>query len=224
MPWRRVAGIIAVSHHSTAEGENIHMKIRALLLLTMAFFVAGCASSKMIDAPEQQMVTPSADKAQVIFFRSSFVGSAIQASLFDATDGGAKFIGILSNGKKLAYEVDPGKHTFMVVSEAADFMHAELLGGKTYYAIVTPRMGAWRARFSLHPVRNGGPGEFQIDSDDFREWMAEAVFTQNTPESYAWAEASASSVAERQREYWEVWQQKSPEDLAERTLNPDDGI
>ncbi len=199
------------------------MKIRALLLIAIAFVVSGCATSKMIDAPEQQVVTPSADKAQVIFFRSSFVGSAIQASLFDATDGGAEFIGILSNEKKLAYEVDPGEYTFMVVSEAADFMHAELLGGKTYYAIVTPRVGAWRARFSLHPVRNGGPGEFQIDSQDFRDWMSETVFTQNTPESYAWAEESAASVAEKQRRYWEVWQQKSPSDLAERTLNPDDG-
>ncbi len=200
------------------------MKIRALILITIVFLVSGCASTKMMDAPEQQLVTPSADKAQVVFFRSSFVGSAIQASLFDATGGGAEFIGILSNGKKLAYEVDPGKHVFMVVSEAADFLEAELVGGKTYYAVVTPRMGAWRARFSLYPVRNGGPGEFQIDSDDFREWMSETVFTQNTPESYAWAEESAASVAERQREYWAVWQEKTPEALAERTLNPDDGI
>lgn len=205
-------------------GEDARMKIRILLLVTVAFLAGGCASSRMIDAPEQQVVAPSADKAQVIFFRSSFVGSAIQASLFDATDGGAEFIGILSNGKKLAHEVDPGKHVFMVVSEAADFLEAELVGGKTYYAIVTPRMGAWRARFSLHPVRNGGPGELQIDSQEFRDWMNETVFTQNTPESYAWAEESAASVAERQREYWVVWQQKSPSDLAERTLNPDDGI
>jgi len=215
---------MAVSHYSIVEGETIHMKIRALLVLTMAFFVAGCATSKMMDAPEQQLITPSADKAQVVFFRSSFVGSAIQAVVFDATGGGAEFIGILSNGKKLAYEVDPGKHTFMVVSEAADFMEAELVGGKTYYAVVTPRMGAWRARFSMHPVRNGGPGEFQIDSQDFRDWMNESVFSENTPELYAWAEANAASVAEKQREYWEVWQQKSPSDLAERTLNPDDGI
>jgi hypothetical protein len=178
----------------------------------------------MIDAAEQDLIAPSADKAQVIFLRSSFVGSAIQAVIYDTTDGGTEFIGILSNGKMLAHDVDPGEHVFMVVSEAADFMAAELVGGKTYYAIVTPRMGAWRARFSMSPVRNGGPGEFQYDSNEFRNWISEAEFSDNTPESIAWAEENHSSVVEKQTEYWEVWQQKSASDLAERTMNTDDGI
>jgi hypothetical protein len=200
------------------------MKTRLFALLAAALFATGCASNKMIDAPEQELVAPPTDKAQVIFIRSSFVGSAIQSVIYDATDGGAEFIGILSNGKMLKHVVDPGKHVFMVVSEAADFMEAELLGGKTYYAIVTPRMGAWRARFSMSPVRNGGPGEFQYDSAEFRDWIAEAEFTQNTPDSYAWAEENHSSVLEKQAEYWEVWQQKSADDMAERTMNPDDGV
>jgi len=200
------------------------MKVRLFLMLATVLVASGCASSKMIDAPEQELVAPPTDKAQVIFLRSSFVGSAIQAVIYDATDGGAEFIGILSNEKMLAHQVDPGKHVFMVVSEAADFMEAELVGGKTYYAIVTPRMGAWRARFSMSPVRNGAPGEFQYDSSEFRSWLDDAEFSQNTPESYAWAEENHSSVLQKQREYWEVWQQKSPEDLAERTMNPDDGV
>ncbi|MEO1203316.1 MAG: hypothetical protein AAFX10_11445, partial [Pseudomonadota bacterium] len=104
-----------------------------------------------------------------------------------------------------------------------DFMEANVAGGKTYYAVVTPRMGAWRARFSMHPVRNGGPGEFQIDSQDFRDWMESTVFSENTPDSYAWAEANATSVISKQQDYWEVWQEKSASDLAKRTLNPEDG-
>ncbi|NIL93393.1 MAG: hypothetical protein GTO71_02875 [Woeseiaceae bacterium] len=200
------------------------MRFKSLLLIGAAILVTGCASSRMIDAPEQQLVSPSPDKAQIVFVRSSFVGSAIQAVIYDASGGGAQFVGILSNAKKLAYDVEPGKHTFMVVSEAADFMEAEVVGGKTYYAIVTPRMGAWRARFSMHPVRNGGPGEFQIDSDEFRSWMADSKLSQNTPESYAWATENEASVLEKQREYWAVWQEKTPQARAERTLNPDDGI
>lgn len=200
------------------------MKARLILTLAAVALASGCASSRMIDAPQQELVAPSADKAQVVFLRSSFVGSAIQAVIYDATDGGAEFIGILSNGKMLAHEVDPGKHVFMVVSEAADFMEANLVGGKTYYAVVTPRMGAWRARFSMVPVRHGGPGEFQYDSDQFRGWIKESEFSQNTPESYAWAEENRSSVLTKQSEYWQVWQQKSPQDMAERTMNPDDGV
>jgi hypothetical protein len=200
------------------------MKTKLLALLAATLFATGCASNKMLDAPEQEVIAPPTDKAQVIFLRSSFVGSAIQSVIYDATDGGTEFIGILSNGKMLSYTVDPGKHMFMVVSEAADFMEANLVGGKTYYAIVTPRMGAWRARFSMSPVRNGGAGEFQYDSSDFRDWIADAEFSQNTSESHAWAKENHASVQEKQAEYWEVWQQKSAADLAERTMNPDDGI
>jgi len=200
------------------------MKTKLVALLVAALFATGCASNKMIDAPEQDLITPPTDKAQVIFLRSSFVGSAIQSVIYDATGGGTEFIGILSNDKMLSYIVDPGKHLFMVVSEAADFMEANLVGGKTYYAIITPRMGAWKARFSMSPVRNGGVGEFQYDSSDFRNWIADAEFSQNTPESYAWAKENHTSVQGKQAEYWEVWQQKSAADLAERTMNPDDGI
>ena len=63
-----------------------------------------------------------------------------------------------------------------------------------------------------------------VDSSDFRDWIADAEFSQNTPESYAWAKQNHASVREKQAEYWEVWQQKSAADLAERTMNPDDGI
>lgn len=200
------------------------MNTKLLTLLAAILFATGCASNKMIDAPEQELITPPTDKAQIIFLRSSFVGSAIQSVIYDATDGGTEFIGILSNDKMLSYTVEPGKHLFMVVSEAADFLEANLVGGKTYYAIVTPRVGAWRARFSMSPVRNGGAGEFQYDSSEFRNWIADAEFSQNTPESYAWAKENHASVQGKQAEYWEVWQQKSAADLAERTMNPDDGI
>lgn len=141
------------------------MKTRLLLLVAAMLLVTGCASNKMVDSAQQDLIAPTADTAQIVFLRSSMLGGAIQSSVFDVSEGDTKFVGILSTGKKIAYSVAPGKHRFMVVSEAADFMEAELLGGKTYYAMVTPRMGAWKARFSMHPVRNGGPGQFQYESD-----------------------------------------------------------
>jgi hypothetical protein len=200
------------------------MKAKLLLLLAAMLLATGCASSRMVDSAQQELIVPSADKAQVVFLRSSFLGSAIQSVIYDASDGGAEFIGILSNGKKLAHTVEPGKHVFMVVSEAADFMAAEVVGGKTYYAIVTPRMGAWKARFSMYPVRNGGPGEFQYGSDRFQSWLTGTALSENTPDSHAWARENHSSVLQKQADYSVVWQQKSPSELAERTLNPDDGV
>ncbi len=200
------------------------MKTRIITSLTAILLATGCASSKMIDRASQELVAPSADTAQIVFIRSSFVGSAIQASIFDATSTDAQFIGILSNGKKLSYMVDPGEHTFMVVSEAADFMKANMVGGKTYYAMVTPRMGAWKARFSMHPVRKGKGGEFQYESDRFQGFLKDSKFTENTPASTAWYEENRQNVATKQADYWAVWQQKSEGEQEKRTLYPKDGI
>lgn len=200
------------------------MRFRILLSIATILLASGCASTKMAVKSDQQVAAPTSDSAQIVFLRSSFVGSAIQASIFDVTSGEPHFIGILSNATKLAYEVQPGEHVFMVVSEAADFMEANMLGGKTYFAMVTPRMGAWKARFSMHPVRNGGPGEFQYSSERFQGWLAQTKFVANTPESEAWFKENLNSIKSKQADYWKVWQQKSESDLKERTLNPDDGI
>ena len=200
------------------------MKTRLFVLLATVLLASGCASNKMIDSAQQELIAPGEDKAQIVFMRSSMFGGAIQSSVFDVTGGEAEFIGILSAGKKIAHSVEPGKRRFMVVSEAADFMEAELLGGKTYFAMVTPRMGAWKARFSMHPVRNGDPGEFQYQSDEFQKWLKSTEFSENTPASKAWAEENHSNILGKKADYEVVWKQKSPEELAERTLNPQDGI
>lgn len=193
------------------------------MLLSVAL-IAGCASNPMQVSDSQTVAEPSPDEAQVVFLRSSFVGSAISASLYDVTDGDTKFIGIINNGTKVIHETEPGDHVFMVVSEAADFMEAELGPGKTYYSIVTPRMGAWKARFSLWPIRNDGTGEYNTASGDFNRWMNGTTLVVNSPESLQWFENNKTSVMTKQREYWEVWQQKSGEDIAKRTLRPEDGL
>lgn len=200
------------------------MKLRFILVTAAIALLSGCASSKMIVQENQELVAPSAGKAQVVFMRSTFVGSAIQASVFDVTSGEPEFIGIISNDTKLAHKTDPGKRVFMVVSEAADYMEADLAAGKTYYSMVTPRMGAWKARFSMYPVRNSGGGEFQYDSKQFKDWLEKTRFVTNTAESKAWAKENLSNIKDKHARYWEVWKQKSPADLAERTLNADDGV
>lgn len=60
--------------------------------------------------------------------RPSNYGGAIQVTVFDDT----RYIATVSADTHVAYQAEPGKHTFMVVSEAADFMNADLTAGKTY--------------------------------------------------------------------------------------------
>lgn len=199
------------------------MNTKLLSLAAVALLLTSCASSKMVNRTDQTTEVPAADKAQVIFMRPSSFGGVVQASLFDVSSTDPEFIGIVSTGTQVSYMLDPGEHVFMVVSEAADFLPAKLVGGKTYYAIVTARMGAWKARFSMAPVRKSAPGDYQYESDKFQGWLEKMRFVENTPESIAWFQANKADIKGKQIRYWQVWQEKSEADVAARTLNADDG-
>lgn len=195
-----------------------------LVLMASALFFAGCASNPMQVSPVQTIQKVDANATQVVFMRSSFVGSAINASLYEIVDGEPQFIGILANATRIAYPTTPGKHTFMVVSEAADFMEADLAPGLTYYSIVTPRMGAWKARFSLWPIKKDSSAEFSVSNPEFSSWQSNTSLVSNSEKSLLWFQKSKASVVEKQQEYWPVWQEKSAEDKAKRTLAPEDGL
>jgi hypothetical protein len=111
--------------------------------------------------------------------------------------------------------VKPGQHTFMVVSESADFLQATVLPGKTYYAMVTPRMGAFKARFSFRPVRQGDA--------EFAGWTSGTHFVANSPETLNWAAQNAADVSSKRAQYWVEWSNKPAGDRAAQTLNAEDG-
>lgn len=191
--------------------------------LLSAVLLSGCSSSMMQPVENQTLQASTPQGAQVVFMRSAFTGKAIDASLYDVTDGQTQFIGIMSNATKIAYPTIPGHRTFMVVSEAADFMEADLAAGKTYYAMVTPRMGMWKARFSMWPVSRDPKAKYSLNSDDFKDWIADTQLVTNSTKSMNWFEKSKASVEAKRVEYWPVWQKKSAEDVIARTLRSTDG-
>lgn len=199
------------------------MRILRLLTLVTAVILTGCASNPMLIAPNQTIAKVEAGKSQVVFMRSSFLGSAISSSIYDVTSGEPEFIGIVANGTKIAYDTTPGERTFMVVSEAADFMVANLAPGKTYYSLITPRMGFWKARFSLWPIKKDSAAEHSLQSKDFKEWYTDTQLVQNSEKSLSWYNKNKDSVMEKYQEYWKVWQQKPLTDIATRTLDLEDG-
>jgi hypothetical protein len=173
----------------------------AAFVLVIGFALASCASSRMVDIPEPAYVnTPRADQATIVFLRPSTLGFAVQSAVFDVTDNPPTFVGIVSSKKKIAMSTTPGRHRFMVVSEAADFMDAELSAGKTYYALVTPRMGMWRARFSLRPMSGGSP--------DLVGYLKDTNWVENTADSQAWAKSNLDSVLAKKAEYIGEWEAK----------------
>ncbi len=202
--------------------EEIKMRLRLLIFVFLTAVGTAYAASKMAISENQEQLQTPPDQSQIIFVRPS--GGAGSAPIFDVTDGEPQFVGILYGKDKLAYFVEPGNYTFMVISESADFMAANMIGGKTYYAIARPRVGVWKARYSLYPARNDSEGKFQIDSQKVQKWLAKTKFVENTEASLGWADANRESIVGKQQKYWEKWESKSDEEIAERTLEESDGI
>jgi hypothetical protein len=200
------------------------MNYLKFLLLSTLLIISGCSSNLMQPANNQAINKVSPNEANITFMRSSILGSAIQASVYDATNNELVFIGIISNSTKLNYLTTPGKHRFMVVSEAADFMEADVVGGKNYYAIVTPRIGFWKARFSMYPIRNSSSGAYTINSNDFQSWMKDTILVTKTASADEWFTKNLPDIKEKESENMVVWKEKSATAIAERTLNPNDGI
>jgi hypothetical protein len=173
---------------------------RALVAVTM-LLLAGCASDKMttISEPAIAATTP-ADQAVIVFLRPSIFGGSSQAVVFDISGDATALVGIISANTKIAYAVAPGAHRFMVVSEAGDFMDAEVAAGKTYYALVTPRYGVMRVRFSLRPVP---PGD-----GDLAEQLKGCHWIDNTPASQQWAHDNMRSVQAKKTQFLPVWMAK----------------
>ena len=190
------------------------LKIPLILILISVFSASNAA----------EPTSSQSSETTVVFLRSSFVGSAIGTSIYEVTNGETRFIGILKNKKRINYKTVAGKHTFMVVSEAADFMEADVISGKTYYSIITPRPGAWKARFSIFPVRNDGTTKFNTETKNFEKWMKKTKVVAMTTKSEDWYAKHKESVEKKRAKYWESWQNKSAADLALRTLNPGDGV
>lgn len=166
----------------------------------LLLMVVGCASKHMTIVDESSRVTrPAPGKALVYFIRNTTLGGAIQASLFD----GDMYIGTISAMRHIAYQADPGKHLFMVIGESADFMQAELIEGKMYYAYVVPRTGVWKARFSFRP-QNGQIDQNEIDKDirSLDQIVANEV-------GKTWAEENANSIRAYKGKYLPEWEQKS---------------
>lgn len=172
-------------------------------LAALTLLLSACAGTTHLKPSPQGPVTKAEPgKALVVFLRPSALGSAIQATLYDND----AYIGTIASGTQIAYQATPGEHMFMVVSEAADFMKADLEAGKIYYAVVTARMGAWKARFSLLP-QNG-----QIEEKQMADWLMACSPMEVTPEGHAWFAENRDSVMEKKAKYLPKWEGKLDKD------------
>jgi len=189
----------------------------AVAAVTVAL-ATGCAGAvkNMRESAPDYAPSPGPGKAMVVFLRPSGMAFGVQSSVFEMKDKKPVLAGIVAAKKKVAYQVEPGKRLFMVVSEAGDFLSADLAAGRTYYALVTPRMGAWRARFSLRAVDKA-----QLATTDFASELADCRWVEVGPDSQAWASENMASIESKYSEYYPKWLEKAEGDRPR--LLPEDG-
>lgn len=192
--------------------------------LVTSVVLTGCVSKNMKPDTNQAASAVPADSSQIIFLRSSSFGGAVEAHLFDATEGDIKFIGSSMQHSKIRHTTKPGKYLFMVTGESADFMEANLAAGKTYYALVTPRHGVMQARFSLHPVTSQSHRKHTFLSPHIQATLAKGEFVSVAPTSAAWFESNKETFKSLYKSYIPKWDAKHLTEKAERTLLPTDGI
>lgn len=184
--------------------------------------ISGCMSSLMNKAVGAAPA-PQPGKALVVFMRPSSFGGAIQSSVYDTRGDDNDFIGVVSARTKLAYQAFPGHHLFMVVAEYSDFMNADLVAGKTYYVLVRPRPGIWKARFSLIPIHRDPGAKYSSASVAFRRWQSATSYVVPKPAAMRWYATHKDDITAKQAAYLAKWHRASAQQRAQLTLHPDDG-
>ena len=192
--------------------------IRTWLILMVPVVLAACGGGAQM-TPVSEPPQIRAGESTIVFMRASPLGGVVAASVFDVTGPETKFVGLVNYGTKYAHAVKPGQYTFMVIGESADFMQATVLPDRTYYAVVTPRIGVWKARFSFRPVR-----QHEIGGGEFAAWTVATKYVVNTPETEKYGAAMLPEVNSKRAQYWPEWNSKPPHQRASQTLKVEDGV
>lgn len=123
--------------------------ILAALTIVALVVAAPVVEAKKDPKPNTiEIGTPAEGMAQIVFFRpKKFVGGAIG---FIVREGETE-LGKLRNGNYFIAAVTPGKHAYVVHSEAKDVLNVELEAGETFFAKGSVTMGVMAGRPNLAP-------------------------------------------------------------------------
>jgi uncharacterized protein YceK len=196
-------------------------KLLLAVAVALPALLSGCAAGLMRDASSQQISPPNPQRAKVVFMRSSMVAGAIGCDLFEVVNGELRFIGQLPTGNKIVFETTPGEKVFMAYGTAADFMLANLAGGKTYYSIVRPNWGT--GGFAPTPIRTMDANAPDQSSKEFQEWLSGTKLIEPNESAPAWFGENRKRLQDIYAEYWARFQRKTQQEKGERTIQPQDG-
>ena len=186
---------------------------------------AALAQDLMVKSTRTE-AAPEPGKALVVFVRSSFVVGAYSAPVLDVDFKGAdRMVGVLSGYSKIAYQAEPGEHTFMSVPAGggpALVAKARLDAGKTYFVLVKPNWG-FAPSFTLVPARNDPAAEVKVDSPELTGWLKGVDFYEPTPLVEGWLNANRASITTKKAEALTKWNALPEEEKRKLTLLETDG-
>jgi len=198
-------------------------KTLALLAIALSVFVLpaapAAAKDKIVTYAEKEgkdVPTAGPDESEIVFIRGVVLGGVVAATIYERHDDGSlTFITAVYPKTYAVHKVAPGKHIFAVASEAADFIEVNVSAGKTYPIVVTPRMGVWKARFSL---LSAAPGtEFW---EKVPTWLEKSTRVSPSAAGPEWFDKNKMSVLEKAGEYWPKWIAREDRPI----VKPEDGV
>lgn len=191
--------------------------------------LSGCASGPppaphFIESAVQSLPPPPPDKAQVVFLEPiNSIQGALPVGLFEVNGDTRTHLATTGSHTKVALNFTPGRHMLMAAQShiKAHFMEINVEAGKRYYVLERFIYGNG---FQLRPLRVSGSSNYSVNNPDFPSWNAVTRFVAMTPDSVEMFEKYKDVVSKTQAEGWKAWNEKSPEQRAELSLNPEDAV
>jgi len=126
--------------------NNWNRRARMAVAGMLAVSLAATVQAK--DKPPVELPKPPAGKGQIVFFRTgTIVGAAMGCSV---NEKGQK-ISSLGAGRYFILVTEPGRHEYMVHSEAKDILALNVEPDETQFAMCKIKMGIMAGRPDLSP-------------------------------------------------------------------------
>ncbi|MBC2664977.1 hypothetical protein H7F51_05575 [Novosphingobium flavum] len=125
---------------------NRNRLARAVLAASLALGAAAPAFAA--DKAPVVIPPPPAGKGQIVFYRT---GTIMGAAMGCAVNEKGQKISSLGSGRYFILVTEPGRHEYMVKSEAKDFLALEVEPDETQYALCKIKMGIMAGRPDLAP-------------------------------------------------------------------------
>lgn len=184
-------------------------------LTALCLALLSCSTPSEASAAEAESFVAPADKAILIFVRTSSFGKAVKFSVVDdKLHGLARYKG----GQRVVATVEPGKHKLYLSAENTDPIQIEVGAGRTYIILTTVRAGFGKARLTAKPIQRNDP-----DFAESAKWVRETKPSTMMEGLQEWVQGNKKSLEKRIGKADAAWAKQSDEWRAQHSLGVEDG-